>query len=63
LQLLQNAVEALEARLPARAISLEPRIRLGKWLSLQTTWSPLCILTNCDQPGALQDLQVLEIAG
>ena len=46
LQLLQNAVEALEVRFPARAISLEPGARLSKRLPFETAGPPLSILTN-----------------
>ena len=50
LQLLQNAVEALEVRFPARAIPLEPGTRLGQRLPLESTGPPLGVLANRDQP-------------
>jgi hypothetical protein len=63
LQLLKNGVEAREARFPARSISLEPGTRFGKRFPLETTRPPLRILADRNQPGTLENFQVLRDRG
>lgn len=59
LKFVEQAIEALEVRLPHGAILLKPGAGLGEPLSLDPPRPPLRVLSGTDQPRALQDLQVL----
>src|SRR5262245_40288699 len=58
LQLRQQRIESLEICVPNRAISFEPRARLGKRLAFDSSRPPLRLLTHTDQPRTLEYFQM-----